>query len=68
MATRQVTFTPQELHIAALGHLNVALACLQSWNLADMENELARVAELCLAIKETAAVPKTNSVAEGKRA
>ncbi len=69
MATRQITVHPDELPMMLLAQLTNAHAHAAVGNLEEVGRSLVRAGELLLALKEAvAALPKSNSVAEGKRA
>ncbi len=69
MATRQITVQPDELPMMLLAALTTAHTFAQHGHLEEVGRSLVRAGELLLALKEAvAALPKTNSAAEGKRA
>ncbi len=69
MATRQITVQPDELPMMLLTTLTAAHTFAQHGHLDEVGRNLVRAGELLLALKEAvAAMPKSNSAAEGKRA
>jgi hypothetical protein len=69
MATRQITVQPDELPMMLLAALTTAHTFAQHGHLEEVGRSLVRAGELLLALKEAvAALPKSNSSAEGKRA
>ena len=69
MAIRQITVQPDELPMMLLAALTTAHTFAQHGHLEEVGRSLVRAGELLLALKEAvAALPKSNSAAEGKRA